>query len=634
MKTIDFLDRANKYYNGNYITGKDCTPVVKQILEGIPSQDEDGTILNFDKKRYDFYPNESEGEQAMYRPFSIGGKNNFTIEGNGSEFVFHGQMAVFAIDESSQITLKNFSIDWEHPLIIQADVESCSSSELVLRIDKTKYDFYVENGYLKLRKESGVDTEIKDYSVSGENCNWFDSNYNIVQGTRDSDLQGILAGNNAHDEGAISGGSQIHLVRFTGRIEKTPPVGTHITIRLKRGAGSGELHYWDAINIAYSRDVTLQNVHLYHAMQRGIMGGCSMNIKMDNSCAMIKPNSGRCFSTNFDNAHFNNCQGTIEMTHCTPTGMGDDALNVHGRYYQILGMNRDECTVDLKISDAVPRNKTNDSLYNRFKDDITNFYDYLCFVKKDSMIRSSEEYLIKGALEEVKDQETGEVIYYKATFVNTDKNNNLFPLDYIAGDFMENATWVPEVNINNCTFDKKNRARGILVSTPKRIIISNNTFKTAGAAIFIAADNFENKESGGTDDVAIMENVFDNCLTSGRNDDETGEWGDAVVTIRPNNGTENLKGIGLCHKSIVVQNNLFNAFDAPLVYGCAIESFKFIGNTVHKSPSSVLDYAYQRSMLHLYKCKNVEVSNTIYDEGYPLTYQNIIEMDRFLKYKE
>jgi hypothetical protein len=37
--------------------------------------------------------------------------NNLTIEGNGSDFIFHGRMQPFTINNSHHITIKNINID-------------------------------------------------------------------------------------------------------------------------------------------------------------------------------------------------------------------------------------------------------------------------------------------------------------------------------------------------------------------------------------------------------------------------------------------------------------------------------------------------------------------------------------------
>ena len=70
--------------------------------------------------------------------------------------------------------------------------------------------------------------------------------------------------------------------------------------------------------------------------------------------------------------------------------------------------------------------------------------------------------------------------------------------------------------------------RGILISTPGKVIVEDNYFATAGTPILIEGDTSHWFESGGTEDVLIRNNVFDNCLTSGAETDERWQWGAAV----------------------------------------------------------------------------------------------------------
>ena len=55
------------------------------------------------------------------------------------------------------------------------------------------------------------------------------------------------------------------------------------------------------------------------------------------------------------------------------------------------------------------------------------------------------------------------------------------------GDALENLTWSPDVEIKN-TFFGSCRARGLLVTTPGKVVIENNIFESSGSAILIAGD--------------------------------------------------------------------------------------------------------------------------------------------------
>jgi len=71
--------------------------------------------------------------------------NDLTIDGNGSEFIMHGRMQPFTLDHCRNITLKNFSVDWEIPLTAQGIVTQSTSGYLEIEIDSHQYPYIIEN---------------------------------------------------------------------------------------------------------------------------------------------------------------------------------------------------------------------------------------------------------------------------------------------------------------------------------------------------------------------------------------------------------------------------------------------------------------------------------------------------------
>jgi hypothetical protein len=101
--------------------------------------EDDEVVVKFKKARYDFYPNDvmqreyyvSNHDQGQPKVLGICLEqwDNLTLDGKGSEFVFHGQMLPIAIVNSSNVTLKNFSIDFENPHIAQVEVINNDENE-------------------------------------------------------------------------------------------------------------------------------------------------------------------------------------------------------------------------------------------------------------------------------------------------------------------------------------------------------------------------------------------------------------------------------------------------------------------------------------------------------------------------
>lgn len=69
------------------------------------------------------------------------------------------------------------------------------------------------------------------------------------------------------------------------------------------------------------------------------------------------------------------------------------------------------------------------------------------------------------------------------------------------------------------------------------------------------------------------------------------------------------------HKNIVIQNNLFKVFDAPLVRGRSVRNLQFIDNEIVKT-ETYKPYSWQKSAFLLDGCKEVLIRNNQIDEKY------------------
>lgn len=85
-----------------------------------------------------------------------------------------------------------------------------------------------------------------------------------------------------------------------------------------------------------------------------------------------------------------------------------------------------------------------------------------------------------------------------------------------AGNILENATLCPRLTVRNCRMLKQNCGRSILVTTPAKILIENNYFRSAGAAILIEGDTDLWFESGAVCDVTIRNQPLRGLLHLGK----------------------------------------------------------------------------------------------------------------------
>ena len=307
---------------------------------------------------------------------------------------------------------------------------------------------------------------------------------------------------------------------------------------------------------------------------------------MDNASMMVNEKKGRVFSIIADASHFINCKGTITITNCAHTGQGDDFINVHG--------------INSKITKVI----NNHTIEVNERGRLNEPGDEVWFINKETVQRG--EVAIIESKESI--FENGKFSGFRYTFtkpvLSKIKEN----------DFVENKTWNAELVLKNCSILKKNRARGILVTTPEKVLIEDNYFRTAGTAILIEGDLDYWFESGANSNVNICNNTFEDCLTSGNRDESRGQWGDAVITITPSHKPQNDQEEPY-HKNINIKNNLFKVFDAPLVRARSVRNFVFSKNQIEKT-NTYQPYTWQKSAFMLDGCRDVVIKGNTIDKNY------------------
>ena len=111
-------------------------------------------VIVFPKGVYHFTPQFKGISDRKYSANIIRNVDNLTIDGGGSEFVFHGKTECFFIQGCDNFTIKNFCIDWERPMVSQAEFIEVSDSAVRVRIDKKQYPYYIEDGVVWYYGES------------------------------------------------------------------------------------------------------------------------------------------------------------------------------------------------------------------------------------------------------------------------------------------------------------------------------------------------------------------------------------------------------------------------------------------------------------------------------------------------
>ena len=519
-------------------------------------------VIIFPRGRYDFHP-DPDSEQTI--AMALRGARNIVVDGGGSEFVFHGRMKVFHVEDCENVTLRNFSTDWDRPYISQGEFVAVTPQYVDLRIDRSQYPYVIEQGHIRFTGEGWSAGVVDSY------MNIYDkATGTIAYRTRDSHTGNIFNGE----------AEQVapDVVRFHGSIlEREVPVRPGQIITLYHGT-----YILTGIELCYSRNITLEDITLYHTLSNGVYGYRCENITLHRVSTTPRTEKGRVFSTVADASHFTCCRGRILIDGCAHAGQGDDFMNVRGTYSRIESF-KDRCTA---LIDG--RGWTMGAT------------DTLWVVDRETMRRGAELVVRR-----INKRNGG----YEVEFTDT------VPAEVTEGMFLENKTWTPELVVRNCRFEKKNRARGMLVTTPRRVVIENNCFNTAGAAILIEGDLDHWFESGSHTDLTIRNNRFVNCCTSGCETGDRWEWGEAPITISPSFRPDSPDSPAY-HRNITICDNTFECFDAPVLFARSVENLRFERNRL-KSTFDYEPFLWQRSTLRLDGCRRVTVRDNRVAKDFP-----------------
>lgn len=534
----------------------DCTPGLIKCLQ--VCKNEKDVKLIFNKGTYNFYSDSgldkycfiSNNDEGLKRViFLLENMKNFTLDGQGSEFVFHGFINPFVINNSSNITFKNFSIDFARPFHNEANIIANNSDGIDIDIPES-FPYRINNGTLIFT--AGDPEQQRKTTVSKEIIYPYGS---------------LLEFDPIKRETAY----MVNDYYLGG----TPLVATNIGDRkvriflkgLKGTVGNiivfaAENRNYPGFAVSDCSDIRFDNITIYHAGGMGIICQKTHNVSVI-SCK-VTPSKGRIISTTADATHFTNCTGKIELGNSVFQNQMDDATNIHGIYVQIAEkISSNEFIVQLKHSQQLG-------------------FDFLKTGAQIEFVQAKS--LITSGYAKVLDSKR-----LNKDFTRIKLSNSL-PPDVNVGDVIGEVCDSQFVYIHD-NYIGKNRARGMLLNCRGKAIVENNTFHTPGAAILFEGDANYWFEQGGVKDCTIQNNLFDNCLY--------GVWGKAIIDVGAGI-TENLD-VSRYNKNIKVLNNKFRTFDdALLLHAYCVDGLIWKGNNIEKDN----DYPAAKTNKSLFKVEN------------------------------
>lgn len=528
---------------------KNASPVVQKVIARIQAECKDGeaVILRFEEGRYNFHE-KGCAEREYYisnhdqtNPKKVGlaleDMKNLTVDGQGAELIFHGRMLPVSLLRSENCTLKNLHIDFENPHISQVKViENDPQKGIVFepaqwvkyRITKDGFFETYGDGWT-MRHNYGIafegDTKHLVYNTSDVYC--------PIKGVKEIASRRILAPE-WKDQRLVPG----TVMALRGWFRPTP-----------------------GIFLSHDVNITIENVQVHYAEGMGLLAQLCENITLDKFGVCLRgENDPRYFTTQADATHFSGCKGKIVSRNGLYEGMMDDAINVHGTYLKVVK----------RVDDR--------TLVGRYMHNQAWGFEWGCIGDEVQFVRSNTMELIgeTNRIASIRPYDK-EQIAGAREFLITFTEPVDAAINEKSGFGIENLTWTPEVLFAGNVI-RNNRARGTLFSTPKATVVEDNLFDhTSGAAVLLCGDCNGWYETGACRNVIIRKNRFVNALTN------LFQFTNAVISIYPE--IPNLKDQqkyfhGGKDGGIVIEDNVFETFDAPILYAKSVDGLVYRRNVI------------------------------------------------------
>ena len=464
----------------------------------------------------------SNHDQPEVRPIFLPlvGVRNVTIASEGARLVMHGMGTALLLQKTEDVTVRGVTIEWAKPYFAHGTVVGFDGSKTLLRFP-ARDEVFVRDGGLFLR---GEDWETK--LVTGM---LFDGRtHEIVERTADIACRGSAG---------ACGNGMFWIERDLAKLGAK--VGDVFVMR-----NTWRPH--PVVSLDRAKDTVFENFTYRGGFGMGLVAQLSENVRLSGggSYPAERTDYSSCI---LDATHFSNCRGQVVVENCLFEGMMDDALNVHSTCLGVVGR------------------PAQDKIRCRYMH--PQAIGFGVFAPGDAIRFIRGKTLENGWIGRVKAVETHDEREISITLETPIADG------YGVGDAVENADFQCAVTFRHNVV-RNNRARGVLFTTPKKIVCEDNFFDhVSGSAILLAGDAQGWYESGACEDLTIRRNRFRDCLTS------VFQYCDALISIHPE-VKEPANQRRRYHRNIRIEDNEIETFDVPLLYALSAENVTWRNNVV------------------------------------------------------
>lgn len=505
----------------------DFSPVLSKMLSEVM----DGTTFTFASGEYHFWPDNainrkmflSNTDSAKHPQKDIAilieNKKNITLLGENTFFIFHGKVMMFAILNCDNIRIEGISFDYACPSTVDVTVE--------------KNQITGENSVAEI-----CIPPVYSFETDGKNVTWQSEKSPYSGVAYWAGKNGLELSQHYHRNNGFVNRTDEDLFYKCSSIEKIGLNKLRIVYDGIRNFESGDafqmrytvrdssgIFITESSNIVFSR----LNIGFMHGI--GIICQCTDNLEIGHvNFKTIDAQKTTASAADF--IQVSGCKGRIWIHDSVFVNPHDDHINIHGTFLRLVKNEGSKITLRYCHDQTL-------GFKSVFAGDILQFYN------SSTLIPVGRPYTVLSSCGPDCDNLDLMEIELDRTFLETvgkaASGNNTSEYDLVA----ENLTWIPEVLIENNSFEAC-PTRAVLVTVSGKVVIRNNTFEhILMAGIFISCDAGGWYESGPVKDVLIEKNSFVNCSSH-------------AVLVEPTNAVlcQNEK----VHTNIRIHENIIKGF--------------------------------------------------------------------------
>ena len=526
--------------------GADATPVFRRAVEACRNRKARGLIVPAGS--WHLYPDQAfeqtlavaNNDPGIKRIiFALDDLEGFTLSGSNAHFICHGEMIPISAENSHNLSLQGFTIDWERPFNFQGRVIAAQPelnafdlavhNEVVYEIRGQRLIFMGKPPRTpdSWKEWAPPTTEFLTWQRNLQWNMWFDEKtHSPIPGEH---LWGLKPDPRVEE-------IRPRVLRIFDALNQLPTPGMILTVN-----GMMEPNRTSpAIRISRCANLLLSDITIHHAGGMGVIVQRTDGATLRRLQVVLPPGKNRYVTTTADATHFNGCRGNIVLEDCAFENMLDDAANIHGCFVRIekqLG----------------PKTLLCRRVHSEQRG--------LTVVERGDRVRlvTSRDLQSYGEAQAVATRELNwdlfEMTLDRLPVAGVQPESGIY-----------NLTWQPNLLVRGCTV-RNNRARAMLIATAGDVLVEKNQFsRSSMAGIQFEGDNGFWWEAGPTRKVVIRNNWF------------VDTYG-AVLRIVPSIDARRFPK-ALYHGGIVFENNSIKSFHRAVVDAVAVDGLVFRGNTI------------------------------------------------------